>query len=576
MSKEIQYSHHYPNSNFMLGNLPKHPIIAHMNQSQRLFHEQKSRDLNIMFAEFNIEEIKRIIEEIEEALNKLPTEKLWKNQGVLATIYIDDFHKNLFVVLEKSIKENNRDFLKYLLNKGVDIDKQYFHNMPPSNILEVAVKNNKLEIVKYLIEQGAKFFDDNHISLLGEMEYGSSALDIALESGFNEIAIYLITQLPQEAYDNLVPKIIPNTITHDNIAIIKSCAEFIHNKANKEELLEKATQDNSFEIMSYLVENGANITHNAIKIAYSKENQSYLKYLLACSNIDLNEVEKGDGYYKDFSESEEISDEEQENIDLQIEVFVKEINSIFAHTLEEDIICNFITIEDLRIVKAIFKYRIENEGYPVNLIAHIEKINDLQIARELKTIANSFRVTDKEEIGKKIEPMFATLLHENNPIEFTSMVPYSLLTGITIATMKKEASDRDSYEKYPEYKTKNCFGYIINPKNFKQVLLLLSSRPEQTEQMLSILNNQFSPNLDRIIYTNEDMCQLKDVTRRFRSIDPEVLELLSERHQKCNILEEQLSEYREDKSTFVSRISSKRKYHSADDASDVSYKSPRL
>lgn len=192
----------------------------------------------------------------------------------------------------RSAGDGNLDIVKYLVENGASIDNK--------NLLYSAIGGGNLEIVKYLVEKGANINDPHLLSYAVECDNfeivkylvdkganvnNSSTLSNAVLNNNLEIVKYLVEK---GANANDLSSLY-NAINNDNLEILKYLVGKGAN-VNRSDLLSTAASCGNIEIVKYLVEVGANIKYTyAITNATSYGNFEIFKYLVDIGTNDKND-----------------------------------------------------------------------------------------------------------------------------------------------------------------------------------------------------------------------------------------------------------------------------------------------
>ena len=103
---------------------------------------------------------------------------------------------------------NKYSAVKYLVENGANVNIRGHNNCTP---LIIAAYEGNLKIAKYLIDHGADVVDDR----------GHTALTVALEKGYDEIAEMLVDSGVHANLNNMFKKILENIICHDYMKTLK-------------------------------------------------------------------------------------------------------------------------------------------------------------------------------------------------------------------------------------------------------------------------------------------------------------------------------------------------------------------
>ena len=126
------------------------------------FNYSVSRGFEIIEREFNELDFVRLI------VDKAPT-------------YINCIDKIGYSLLKLAIQNNDENILRFLVDKGADINAKGFNG---NSSLHLALLNDKLEIVRFLVDKGA--------DINSEDKYGNSLIHISVKYGKLEIVRFLI------------------------------------------------------------------------------------------------------------------------------------------------------------------------------------------------------------------------------------------------------------------------------------------------------------------------------------------------------------------------------------------------
>ncbi|KAJ5078069.1 ankyrin repeat protein [Anaeramoeba ignava] len=192
-------------------------------------------------------------------------------------------------VLHLACQNNSLEIIKYLVEKGVDINAKTNDN---ETVLHLACQNNSIEIIKYLVEKG--------VDINAKTNNNETVLHLACQNNSLEIIKYLVEKgIDINAKTNENETVIHLACQNNSIEIIKYLVEKgidINAKTtNNETVLHLACQNNSIEIIKYLVEKGVDINAKTnenetvlhLACRYKNSTLEIIKYLVE-KGIDIN------------------------------------------------------------------------------------------------------------------------------------------------------------------------------------------------------------------------------------------------------------------------------------------------
>ncbi|MFN7038098.1 MAG: ankyrin repeat domain-containing protein [Alphaproteobacteria bacterium] len=402
------------------------------------------------------------------------------------------------------------------------------------SIFEIILKNNQKELHDYIQENPLSIYDQNKDGIL--------PIGFAIDKDL-ELMVEVLIKNKADVNSFVNPSNQEQQLIHlatrkRNFRIVKLLVDNGADVNSKEVVYDEKTVSNTplhlavenmdFNIVEFLLKNGADtnilngkkearwqrpieiIMDNFKKISREQDNQQMLDDNFKL--FKLLSLYPYDGLYEYIEENFNCSKEygdvlrivqltdaiylsnqtiggcDPESFALSLD-FINDNNIYWSEFVNEDLeLIDNIAIKELVIPR--LKVRCKQKGIGdilLDLPNEIPEIISYAVNKYLQT-----NQENKKQLFKDLDSCFSEIHYQRNPANFSAMSYYDL-KRIAVNNYAEDSQDmRNSltyYDQNPQYKPKNYFLYLIDPKNQKEVRKLVIEHYEVFNEIFKTIKN---------------------------------------------------------------------------------------
>lgn len=202
-----------------------------------------------------------------------------KSLKIIKKHFYEVFIKNINLVLINLVINNNKEGIKYFLNKNnIDFSQQDVNIN--SDFLTFAAKQGNLELVKLIVEN--KNFANNVTGKFNE------AILQAAEKNKPNVVLYLLST-GNIHFNFVANRVLMYFARHGDIKLCKKIVEYDQKSLFTTEPLVYSCEYNHIDIVKYLIStkkfNPSSLNNTCIINAYDKKQDNLIKLLFECKEV---------------------------------------------------------------------------------------------------------------------------------------------------------------------------------------------------------------------------------------------------------------------------------------------------